>query len=80
MSGIDETIDWGGIWISSGEDGLAAPLLRRELTVGDPVVRARLHVAGLGLHQTTVNGRAASDARLEAGLTAYDRRILFSTY
>lgn len=69
-----------GRWITSGEDGSVAPLLRREFTVPSEVARARLHVAGLGLHRTTLNGLPVTDARLESGLTAYDKTVLYSSY
>ena len=71
---------WSGRWITSGEDQSAAPLLRREFTVPVGVTSGRLHVAGLGLHRTTLNGRPVTDARLESGLTAYDKSVIFSSY
>ena len=73
-------VDWRGAWISSGDDDPAAPLLRRLFDVPVGVVAGRLHVAGLGLHRTTLNGEPVSDARLESGLTAYDRSVIFSSY
>ena len=76
----DEQVGWKGSWITSGEDGPAAPLLRRELEVPAGATAARLHVAGLGLHRTTLNGRPVTDARLESGFTAYDKRVIFSSY
>lgn len=71
---------WSGRWITSGNDEPAAPLLRREFTVPIGVTAGRLHIAGLGLHRTTVNGRPVTDARLESGLTAYDKSVIFSSY
>ncbi|WP_420112991.1 family 78 glycoside hydrolase catalytic domain [Pseudactinotalea sp.] len=71
---------WVGAWVGSGEDGPAAPLLRGEIEVPDGVVRGVLHVAGLGLHRTTINGSPVTDARLESGTAAFDRRIPFSSY
>ncbi|MET0695702.1 MAG: family 78 glycoside hydrolase catalytic domain, partial [Propionibacteriaceae bacterium] len=73
-------VDWQGEWITSGEDGPVAPLLRREFVVPPGVVRGRLHIAGLGLHRTTLNGQPVTDARLESGLTAYDKTVLYSSY
>ncbi|MVA77669.1 Bacterial alpha-L-rhamnosidase [Auraticoccus sp. F435] len=73
-------VGWQGDWISDGTDDPAAPLLRCELTCDERVRSARLHVAGLGLHRTSLDGRPVTDARLESGLTAYDRRVLYSTY
>lgn len=39
-----------------------------------------LHVAGLGLHRTTLDGEPVSDARLESGITDFSRRIIHSSY
>jgi alpha-L-rhamnosidase len=82
--------DWQGArWIDDGrahptrdEDFYLpdpAPLLRREFTLAKPVVRARLHVAGLGLCYTSLNGERLSDQFLDPPWTAFDKRILFRT-
>lgn len=76
----DPAVQWQGDWISSGEDGPVAPLLRRSFVVPSGAVRGVVHVAGLGLHRTTLDGRPVSDARLESAITDYDRRIIFSSY
>ncbi|WP_114558540.1 alpha-L-rhamnosidase [Desertihabitans aurantiacus] len=73
-------VQWRGQWISTGEDGPAAPLLRRDLTAGPDVRSAQLHVAGLGLHRTTLDGAPVTDARLESGLSHYGARVLYSSY
>ena len=73
-------VQWRGGWITSGDDGPVAPLLRREFHAPAGTTRAVLHVAGLGLHRTTLDGRPVSDARLESGITDYARRITYSTY
>lgn len=71
---------WRGQWIGSGDDGPVAPLLRREFIVPAGAVRGTLSVAGLGLHRTTMDGHPVSTSRLESGITAYDRRIIYSSY
>lgn len=71
---------WTGVWISSGEDGPAAPLLRGEVIVPPGTVRGVLHVAGLGLHVTTLDGVRVTGAELESGTRAFDRRIPYSSY
>jgi len=75
-----DTVEWQGSWITSGEDGEPAPLLRREFEAPAGVVRARVHVAGLGLSRTTLNGHPVTDACLESGLTAYDHTVLYGSY
>jgi alpha-L-rhamnosidase len=57
-----------------------APLLRHEFELAKPVVRARLHVAGLGWCTPSLNGSRVGDHALAPPWTAFDRRILFSTH
>jgi alpha-L-rhamnosidase len=57
-----------------------APLLRREFLLDKPVVRARLHVVGLGSCLPSLNGRRIGDEPLGPPWTAFDKRILFSTF
>jgi alpha-L-rhamnosidase len=83
--------DWSGArWIDDGREQPAkdedfykpdpAPLLRREFTLAKPVVRARLHVAGVGYVRTSINGRRLTDDALDPPWTAFDKRILFRTH
>lgn len=83
--------DWQGArWIDDGRDTPAAdedlykpdpaPLLRRDFSLDKPVVRARLHVAGLGYCLPSVNGERLPDAALDPPWTNFDRRILFRTH
>ena len=83
--------DWQGArWIDDGranptrdEDFYQpdpAPLMRREFTLSKPVVSARLHVAGLGLCLTSLNGERLADHVLDPPWTAFDKRILFRTH
>lgn len=83
--------DWQGArWIDDGransdrdEDFYQpdpAPLLRREFTLGKPVARARLYVAGLGLCLPSLNGTRVEDHVLDPPWTAFDKRILFRTH
>jgi len=83
--------DWlGAKWIDDGkplpekdEDFYQpdpAPLLRKEFTIGKPVVRARLHVAGLGYALTSINGARLEDQALDPPWTNFEKRILFRTH
>ena len=83
--------DWhGASWIDDGkplpsseEDFYQvdpAPLMRHEFTLSKPIVRARLHVAGLGYGLASVNGRRLADQALDPPWTAFERRILFRTH
>lgn len=57
-----------------------APVMRHEFSLAKPVVRARLHVAGLGWCVPSINGRKVGDHELDPPWTAFDKRVLFSTY
>jgi alpha-L-rhamnosidase len=83
--------DWQGAkWIDDGrplpskdEDFYQpdpAPLLRREFNLTKPVLRARLHLAGLGFCLPSLNGRRLADPVLDPPWTTFDRRILFRTH
>lgn len=82
--------DWIGQWINDGkavptspedlykED--PAPLFRTEFTLPSPVRAARLHIAGLGYYEASINAARVGDHALDPGWTAYDKRVLYSTY
>ncbi|MCY2928583.1 MAG: family 78 glycoside hydrolase catalytic domain [Planctomycetota bacterium] len=57
-----------------------APFLRREFAVRAPLKRARAYVCGLGCYELRINGGKIGDAVRDPGYTAYDKRILYSTY
>ena len=52
----------------------SAPLLRREFSVAQPVLRARAYICGLGYYELRVNGRKVGDHELDPNWTDYDRR------
>ena len=58
----------------------AMPVFARHFTVGKPVRAARLYATGLGVHETTINGEAVSDAVLEPANTDYRQRVEYATY
>jgi len=83
--------DWHGAkWIDDGkpqpekdEDFYKpdpAPLMRHEFTLAKPVVRARLHVAGLGYAYASINGARTGHKALDPPWTNFDQRILFRTH
>jgi alpha-L-rhamnosidase len=83
--------DWQGAhWIDDGRENPQrdedlykpdpAPLMRHEFTVTKPIVRARLHLAGLGWCVPSLNGIRVGDHVLDPPWTAFDKRVLFSTY
>ena len=82
--------DWGSAkWIDDGKSNPEkdedfykpdpAPLLRKEFVVEKPVVRARLHIAGLGIGIPSLNGSRVGDEPLGPPWTNFDKRVLYST-
>jgi alpha-L-rhamnosidase len=57
-----------------------APLLRHEFSLSKPVLRARLHVAGLGFCLPSLNGARLDDQVLDPPWTPFDKRILFRSH
>lgn len=57
-----------------------APLLRKEFVLEKPVVRARLHIAGLGIGIPSLNGSRVGDEPLGPPWTNFDKRVLYSTF
>lgn len=83
--------DWAGArWIDAGGEAHAsdasayehrpAPLLRKEFEVAQPIVKARLHVAGLGICLPSLNGEPVSEADMDPTWTAFAERVLFRTH
>jgi alpha-L-rhamnosidase len=83
--------DWKGAkWIDDGRNNPEkdedfykpdpAPLLRHEFTLAKPVVRARLHMAGLGYALASLNGVRLTEQPLDPPWTNFDKRILFRTH
>ncbi len=81
--------DWQGAkWIDDGRDNPQkeedfykddpVPLLRRDFEISKPIVRARLHVAGLGYELASLNGERLADQVLDPPWTAFDERIFSS--
>lgn len=82
-----EQDDWAAEWISDGsrqpikeEDAYkndAAPLFRKEFTLGKKLATARLYISGLGYYEAYLNGQKISDHVLDAGWTTYKKQVLY---
>lgn len=57
-----------------------APLLRHEFKLEKPAVRARLHVAGLGMGLPSLNGVRVGDEPLGVPWTKFDTRVHYSSF
>ncbi len=66
--------DWTAKWIRGANQ------LRKEFRLAAKPVRARAYVAGVGYYELRINGRKVGDRLLDSPYTAYDKRVLYSTY
>lgn len=56
------------------------PLLADDFTLPRGIRSARLYIAGLGIHDATLNGEPVGDAVLEPANTDYRDRVQYTTY
>jgi alpha-L-rhamnosidase len=66
--------EWKGQWIGG------ANLLRQEVTLNSPVVRARAYVTALGYYELRINGEKIGGNELDPAWTTYPVRVLYSAY
>ena len=78
--GLLNTRDWSGAQWITGDDSPVAPLLRAAFRVAKPVAQARLYISAAGYYVASINGHRVGDAVLDPGFTAYNKRVLYSTY
>ncbi len=76
--------DWQADWISDGfnKEFRKSPLLRKNfaLETGKTVKRARAYVCGIGYYELFLNGERVGDRMLDPAYTAFDKRVIYSTY
>jgi len=78
--GLPYLEDWRNAhWIGETVTNTATTLLRREIIVKKGLVRAVVHVCGLGQYEFTVNGRKAGGDFLSPGWTDYRKTCLYDT-
>ncbi len=58
----------------------ASPAFAKKFRISKPIASAVLHVTGVGFHETSLNGVKVGDKVLDPSPTAYDKRVLYSTY
>ena len=59
---------------------MASPAFEKNFTVPKPVASAFLHVTGVGFYEASLNGSKIGDKVLDPSPTAYDKRVLYSSY
>jgi len=79
-TGLFESSDWQGDWISAPDTTISAPLMRKEFSLHKPVKRATAFVTGVGYYEFYLNGKKVGDHVLDPGMTDYHKRVLYATY
>ena len=83
--GLLKRSDWQAQWIGAPFSGgprttSPAPYMRKEFSVPDQPVSARLYATALGLYECHLNGTRVGDALLTPGWTDYNKHIQYQTY
>ncbi len=83
-------IRWKGRWIGldrampwdeeSQYSRLSARYLRKEFPIGKEILRATVHICGLGLYEMYLNGQRVGDLVLTPAPTNYQRTQLYNSY
>ena len=81
-TGMMETTNWRGSWISDTRDInlKPAPFFRKSFTIPGEIRYARAYIAAAGLCELHINGKKAGDHLLDPAYTRFDRRTLYVTY
>ena len=69
---------WGEDMVLRAEN--ASPAFAKAFAVTKPVASATLHVTGVGFCEAYLNGKKVGKKVLDPAPTAYDHRVLYSTY
>lgn len=78
--GLGAATSWPARWIEGARGLSSLPLLRREFSLSQPVVRARLYATALGVYAFHLNGHAVGDRHLAPGWTDYHKRADYQVY
>ncbi|HVU17538.1 MAG TPA: glycoside hydrolase family 78 protein [Candidatus Didemnitutus sp.] len=77
--------DWSAQWIGApwqgaGHTSARAPYLRRDFSLRDKPVAARLYVTALGLYEVYLNGHRVGDGYFTPGWTDTRKRVQYQVY
>jgi alpha-L-rhamnosidase len=79
--GVLSSDEWQAArWIALADTNLQSQLLRRDFIVKPGLVRALIHVTGLGHYEMSLNGVKVGDQLLTPGWTDYRKTVLYDTY
>lgn len=81
-TGMMETSNWKGNWITDVEDMdlKPAPYFRKGFIPKNEVVKARAYIVAAGLYELYMNGQKVGDHWLDPIYTRFDRRNLYTAY
>lgn len=74
---------WGAVvtgWPVKGWRELEPPAFEKAFAVSGVVARATLYVTGVGYYEASLNGQRIGEKVLDPSPTAFDKRVLYSTY
>ena len=72
---------WQAEWITPDwEDKDIHPYLRKDITVENELVSARIYACGVGLYELYINGKKVGDEVLAPGCNAYNLWLQYQTY
>lgn len=77
--GVLQENDWKAQWIVAPWQ-TESVLMRKSFHAGPGLVRAVVHVCGLGHFEMSINGEKSGDNLLSPGWTKYDRTCLYETH
>ena len=75
--GLDQANPWD---VEDVHSRLSARYYKTQFTPKDKVVRATLHIAGLGLYEAFLNGKNVGNDVLTPAPTDYSKSIIYNTY
>lgn len=81
-TGMMNSQNWKGSWISDGNDIRLKPAayFRKLFDASKKIRSARAYIAVAGLYELYINGQKIGDHRLDPMYTRFDRRTLYVTY
>jgi alpha-L-rhamnosidase len=81
-TGMMNTSNWQGKWISDGEsvEYRPASYFRKDFELNKKIETVRAYITAAGLYELSVNGEKVSDEMLNPMYTRFDRRNLYSTF
>jgi len=57
-----------------------SPIFRKEFILDSKAKSARVYISGMGYYELYINGKKVGDNVLDPAFTAYDKKVLYTTY